>query len=110
MTRYIVSILKQQPSIVMSWGYRYATAIENGLRFFVDGFLFRGWVAIVYDEGTDTFTVRFNDKKGTLKEELHDVYFDTLVDVIDRKVERGYISDGEYRDKVDIWLANTVKI
>ena len=63
-------------------------AIPNGLRFKVQGFIHKGWVEVVYDEGSDTFTIRTIDPKGNVKKEVNDVYLDGLVEVIDGMVER----------------------
>ena len=63
-------------------------AIDNGLRFSVEGYLHTGKVEVVYDEGYDTFIVRILKKDGSIKKEVQDVYVDGLVDAIDRMVER----------------------
>ena len=63
------------------------TAIANGLRFKVQGFKFKGTVEIEYNEGTDLFDVRLI-KNGKVVETVEDVYLDSLVDVIDYRVEK----------------------
>lgn len=72
----------------MSWGFHNAVAIENGLRFNVQGFLHKGKVEVVYDEGYDLFTVRLLNKDGSVKKVEEGVYLDCLVDVIDGMVEQ----------------------
>ena len=96
MAQYIISIFKHYLPIVFSWGFHTPVAIDNGLRFSVEGYLHTGKVEVIYDEGYDTFIVRTLKKDGTTKKEVQDVYIDGLVDVIDRMVER---CDG-YEDKV----------
>ena len=64
MAKYIMSILKTQLMVVWSWGFHKPIALENGLRFNVQGFKFRGVVSI---DG---------------------VFFDSLVEVIDDYVEK----------------------
>lgn len=86
--KYIISILRSQAGIVLSWGFHNAVALRNGLGFLVQGFLFSGIVKVLYDEGSDTFTVRLEKRDGTLFKERQGVYFDELVDVIDGLVER----------------------
>lgn len=88
MANYILSILRSQLMVVFSWGFNTPRAIENGLQFRVQGFLFKGVVKVVYDEGADTFIVRLEKYDGSLWMEQDDVYFDNLVDVIDGMVER----------------------
>ena len=73
--------------VIFSWGFNTPIAIANGLRFNVQGFKFKGIVEIEYNEGTDLFNVHFL-KNGKVVESIKDVYIDSLVDVIDYKVER----------------------
>ena len=86
MARYILSILRSQLIIVFSWGFHSPVAVDNGLRFLVDGRLHRGWVEVLYDEGADLFRVR-TLKGGQVCCEVADVYLDCLVRVIDGMVE-----------------------
>ena len=87
MAKYIMSILKTQLMVVWSWGFHQPVAIENGLQFKVQGFKFRGIVEVVYNEGRDLFNVRFL-KANKVVNTIEGVFFDMLVDVIDRYVEK----------------------
>ena len=86
MASYILSILRTQLIIVFSWGFHCPVAVENGLRFLVNGYLHQGCVEVLYDEGSDLFKVR-TLVNGVVKQEISDVYLDSLVEVIDRMVE-----------------------
>lgn len=86
MAKYIMTILKTQLIIVWSWGFHNPVALENGLRFRVSGFKFKGVIEVVYDEGWDLFNVRFI-KDSKVIETIEGVYFDTLVNTIDYYVE-----------------------
>lgn len=88
MAKYILQIFKHYLTIVWSWGFNTPVAIENGLKFKVQGYLHKGWVVVVYDEGYDTFTVRTLKRDGSIKKEVEDVYIDGLVEVVDTMVER----------------------
>ena len=88
MANYIMQILKTNLGIVFSWGFHNPVAINNGLKFRVQGYLHRGWVEVIYNEGKDLFEVKTINRNGTVKQEVEDVYFDCLVDVIDGMVER----------------------
>ena len=88
MANYILQILRTQLGIVFSWGFNSPKAINNGLKFKVQGYLHTGWVEVVYNEGRDLFSVRTINKDGSVKQEVEDVYFDCLVYVIDGLVER----------------------
>ena len=87
MAEYILSILQRQLIVVFSWGFRHPIAIENGIRFFVNGFRHKGKVEAVYNAGLDLFCVRILNTSGSLKRERDGVYFDELVECIDRLVE-----------------------
>ena len=88
MANYIMQILKTNLGIVFSWGFNSPKAINNGLSFFVQGFLHRGEVEVTYNEGRDLFEVRTFNADGSIKDVSEDVYFDSLVNVIDGMVER----------------------
>ena len=88
MADYIINIFRHYLSIVLSWGFNRPVALENGLRFNVQGYLHKGKVEVLYDEGYDLFKVRLLNPDGTTKREEDNVYLDCLVDVIDGMVER----------------------
>lgn len=87
MAKYILQILDTQPIIVFSWGFNAPIAIANGLRFNVQGIKFSGAVEIVYNEGTDLFDVKLI-KDGNVVELVEGVYLDSLVNIIDCRVEK----------------------
>ena len=87
MAKYIMSIFKTQLMVVWSWGFNSPIAIENGLRFKVQGFKFRGIAEVKYNEGSDLFDVSFIKADKVVKT-IEGVYIDTLVSVIDNYVEK----------------------
>ena len=80
--------------VMWSWGFHKPIAIENGLRFKVQGFKFNGTVEVVYNEGNDLFDIRFIKGNKTV-ETIEGVFFDVLVSTIDEYVE--HTSDYEQR-------------
>ena len=92
MAQYITSILKSAPQIVMSWGYHQPSVYKEdgmeGLRFRVQGFKHTGYVAVLYNPGSDYFEVELQDDMGYAKARVEDVCFTELVDKIDELVER----------------------
>ncbi|MGR5591484.1 hypothetical protein [Bacteroides thetaiotaomicron] len=90
LARYIWSILKTQPIIVMSWGVDMDTIkpVKGGLEFHVQGFKHTGMVQIVLDEGKDLFEVHLIPDSEGERKIIEDVYFDMLVSVIDENVEK----------------------
>ena len=87
MAQYIMSILKTQLMVVWSWGFHQPIALENGLRFKVTGYKFRGVVDVVYNEGSDLFDLSFIKRNKVVKS-IDGVFFDSLVEVIDDYVEK----------------------
>lgn len=85
MAEYILSILRINPMVVLSWGFNAPRALPNdmGLIFNVDGFKYKGEVKILYNEGADLFSVTLANGK-----QIEGVYFDQLVEVIDNLVEK----------------------
>ena len=87
MAKYIMSILKTQLMIVWSWGFHNPVALENALRFRVNGFKFRGVVEVAYNESSDLFDVSFI-KANKVVNRIDGVFFDMLINVIDDYVEK----------------------
>lgn len=85
--KYILSIFQTDLSVVFSWGFNSPVALENGLRFNVNGFKHKGKVAVLYNEGMDLFDVEILTPENELIETIERVYFDQLIEVIDNRVE-----------------------
>ena len=96
MTRYILNCLTRQKWVVLSWGFNSPVALNNGLRFSVNGFIHKGLVEIIYNEGTDYFDIKLI-KNGVTKSFMQNVSIDELIEVIDTHVES--VSDYEKRVK-----------
>ncbi|MEI7677181.1 MAG: hypothetical protein WCJ03_10400 [Bacteroidales bacterium] len=88
MSKYIYRILLTQPTILMSWGFHSPIVIKQGLKFSVNGFILKGQVQIIYNEGSDLFDLTFFTEVNEVRNTLTGVYIDELVDTIDRHVER----------------------
>lgn len=89
MAEYILSILRTQLMVVLSWGFHRPMTLpdDKGLAFKVDGFKHRGWVFVKYNDGKDLFDVELRGNDMTIISVIEDVYFDQLVNVIDNAVE-----------------------
>ena len=89
MADYILGILRSQLMVIFSWGFHNPIALPDneGLRFNVQGFKFKGVVEIIYNEGWDLFDIRFI-KNGKVVDTIEEIYLDSLVEVIDDYVER----------------------
>ena len=88
MADYIRQILKLQIEKVWSWGTHDCETIKNGLQFKVQGFLMKGTVRVIYDEGHDLFDIEFLPDDDTKpKKTIQGLYLDQLVSVIDENVE-----------------------
>lgn len=102
--KYILSVLRSNQMVIWSWGFSHPMALPNdkGLIFIVNGYKHKGLVKVVYDEGKDLFVVILLDSQHHVSQQIENVYFDTLIDVIDAAVER--TSDYETRVKKDFNL------
>ena len=69
MCLYIMRILSYKPNVVMSWGVCKFRALQG-------------------DEGADLFNIFYIDNKGETQKIQKGIYFDELVDTIDREVEK----------------------
>ena len=89
MAKYILRILRSQLMVMFSWGFNHPVALPNneGLRFNVQGYKFKGIVEVIYNECWDLFDVRFI-KGGKVIDTIEEIYLDSLVDVIDDYVEK----------------------
>ena len=96
MANYILRILRSELMVMFSWGFHDPIALTNneGLRFNVQGFKFKGVVEVIYNEMWDLFDVRFI-KGNKVIDTIEEIYLDCLVDVIDDYVEK--TSDYEKR-------------
>ena len=106
--KYILSIFKHYTAIVLSWGAHNYTAIEandegeGGLLFNVEGFKFRGQVKVMLNF-MDTFDI-YLLQNGSVVETIKDVYLDSLVEVIDNRIE--YTPDYAQRVKNEYCLTS----
>lgn len=87
MARLILDILRTDLKRVFSWGFQCPKIIKGGLRAYVAGFLYEGYIEVKYNRGKDLFEVSTFNDDGSIKDKVEDVYLDSLVDVIDKKVE-----------------------
>lgn len=61
----------------------------------VNGFNYKGIVRVVYNEGTDLYDILTNG------DVIEDVYCDVLGNVLDKLIEKGDMSEEEYRKRVE---------
>ena len=106
MTEYILTILRSNPVVVMSWGAQKFRVLEDdkGLTFEVNGFRYKGIVKVEYDRGSDTFNVIVG------KETVEDVHLNEVVDVLDVLIETGDMDAGDYEETVNDWLKTEAKL
>ena len=84
----LVQLLKQDIRVYFSWGTHALRNLYNkGLRMMVNGHHHKGHVYIVLN-GMDLFDVYYTTSKGTIVDTDTDLYFDMLVNAIDKRVER----------------------
>ena len=74
MAEYIYSILLSDKTVIWSWGFRNPTIIENGLKFKVSGFIFKGWVNVIYNGGSDLFDIKLITFNGVEDKSMEGVF------------------------------------
>lgn len=87
-----LSLLQFNRSIYWSWGTHALKGFTikgepKALRFAVQGYHHKGHVYIVLN-GQDLYDVYFTTRKGKIVDSKCGIYFDMLVDVIDKRVEK----------------------
>lgn len=84
----LMSLLRSNITVFWSWGsHAYFNLMNKGFRMAVNGRHHKGHVYIVLN-GMDLFDVYYTTLKGTIKDIQTDIYFDTLVECIDTKIEK----------------------
>ena len=87
MTRYILNRLAREKWIVFSWGFNSPVAINNGLQFNVNGFIFTGIIQVIYNEETDLFDLKFIKRNEALIP-IPNVSINELIKVLDDLIEK----------------------
>lgn len=102
MANYILSILKTQITVMLSWGVSDFRALpkNEGLIFHTSGFKHDGWVKVVYSEADDAFNIFYmNNSMETLMVQ-NEIYVDVLVNTIDEAVEKTKDYDKDIRHSI----------
>lgn len=104
----ILTIIRSGGPVTWSWGPKsfQATVYEKmpALRFAVSGFSHNGNVVVALNRAADLYEVYCLDKADKVVSSQDGVYFDKLVNVIDRLVEKN-CSIVDYEHKTREWLA-----
>jgi hypothetical protein len=107
----IWEILRCSAFVLMSWGvtdYKETTYKEmQGIRFKVNGFLFKGTVIVVLNEGADLYEIYCLNSDGKVVKSHDGIFCDELVDSIDKLIEKDS-SDEDYTKNVNKWLVEDV--
>jgi hypothetical protein len=87
----ILSQIKGLDRMAMfAWGAKELVAMRDGLKFKTSGMVkWKGYVYVQYDEGQDLYNVIFaqiRKMEWIEKERVEGVFFDQLVEIIDRRV------------------------
>lgn len=82
-----MTVLCHNMNTFFSWGVSQKINLNNkGLALKVSGHHHDGWVLITLSF-MDTYSVHIVNNSGEVLESIDDVYFDMLVDIIDKKIE-----------------------
>ena len=103
----ILTIIRSGGPVTWSWGPKsfQATVYEKmpALRFVVSDFVHKGDVVGALNRAADLYEVYCLDETDKVVSSQDEVFFDELVDVIDRLVEKN-VSDVDYEHKIRQWL------
>lgn len=102
MVEYILAIFKSKLMVVYSWGFHNPLALKKGLQFQVNGFKHKGFVKVLYNEGSDLFDVSLESFKHSIVKGINGVYVDELIEVIDRNVELVENYDKKVKDEYSL--------
>lgn len=102
-----MQVLKRRVSYCWSWGARnYRADIYNNmaaLTMQVSDFIHKGKVVVAYNRGQDLYEVYCINLKGDVVNQETEVYCDTLVDVLDRMIEKN-IPKEQYEKQISQWM------
>lgn len=86
-TSETLQLLKASGSVFWSWGVSKIINYNNeGLLLRVHGHHHNGWVFIIL-QWNDTYRVHYLSTQYNVKDTANEIYFDMLVDTIDKRVE-----------------------
>jgi hypothetical protein len=91
-------------NVLWSWGIskKQATYYKNmpSLIMVVNGFIHKGIVIISLNEGKDLYNIYLLNNQQEVIQTIEDVYSEDL-DILDRLIETGEMTDTEYKGKVN---------
>lgn len=83
-----LQVITHNKTVYWSWGVeKKVNYFDKGLILIVNGHHHKG-VMIITLAWNDTYSFHLINDNGTIKESVHDVYFDELQERIDDKIER----------------------
>lgn len=86
--RVILQLLQKDLSVFFSWGaYDFETLPPNGLKFTVNGFLYKGGVFIIYDKEKSLQAKEFVFAVKIGNSIYNNIKASELADFIDKKIE-----------------------
>ena len=86
-----LQVIQHNKQIYWSWGVeKLVNYYDKGLILIVNGHHHKG-VLLITLAWNDTYSFHLINDNGTVKESIHDVYFDELQERIDKKIE--YINE-----------------
>ena len=111
---YIYDVIRSSGVVCMSWGFNCpkVTIYQEmaALVFKVNGFIYKGWVIVAYNEGKDFFEIFTFDnfEKGVVKEHVPNVDFDSLIRTLDALIETDNDKSALYKQNVSKFLTEEV--
>lgn len=85
--RFILDILRTDLKRVFAWNFQYPNVIKNGLRAYVSGFIYEGYIEITYNQSVDLYWVSTFKEDGSVNDKEEYVHLERLMDVIEMMVQ-----------------------
>jgi hypothetical protein len=85
--RMILDILRTDLKRVFAWNFQYPKVIKNGVRAFVSGFLYEGYIEITYNPYVDLYWVATFKDDGTINDKEEYIHLERLIDVIEMMIQ-----------------------
>ena len=85
--RMILEILRIDLKRVFAWNFQYPKVIKNGVRAYVSGFIYEGYIEITYNPYVDLYWVSTFKDDGSISDKEEYIHLERLIDVIDMMIQ-----------------------
>lgn len=102
--RMILDILRTNLRKLFAWNFQYPKVIKNGVRAYVAGFIYEGYIEITYNPFVDLYCVVTFKEDGSVSEKEEYIHLERLIEVVDIFVQG---SDNNMERVIEWYAGNT---